>query len=244
MSARMELPGMLPLITPRAPWLLIPSPIVYDIYAAGEAGIQKGTTAALNNIYVSHSTDFGKSWMSSLVYHAALFTDFSNVFPSLAVDQTNGRLYATWSDGHSIYFSHSSDQGTSWSSAVIVNVQPAQTAVFPWIAAYNGIVDLVYYGTTTDSKDNTSAVWNVYMAQTTDEGASFTQSQVNQTPNHVGVICTSGTGCAAGTRNLLDLFEVAIDPQTGRAGIIYTADTLTTDSSGDPLLQIVLAQQN
>jgi hypothetical protein len=56
-------------------------------------------------------------------------------------------------------------------------------------------------------------------------------------------VCTNGTGCAPGTRNLLDLFEVAIDPQNGRAGIIYTDNTLTADSSGNPLPQIVLAQQ-
>ena len=216
---------------------------VYDIYAAGEAGIQKGTTATFNNIYVSRSTDLGKSWTAGLVYHAPLFTDFSNVFPSLAVDPTNGKLYATWSDGHSIFFSASSDQGASWLSTVTVNINPAKTALFPWVAAYNGTVDVVYYGSTANSKDDTSAVWNVYMAQTLDNGSSFTQSLVSQSPNHVGVICTSGTACADGTRNLLDLFEVAINPQNGRAGIIYTDDTLTKTSSGDPLPQIVLAQQ-
>ena len=216
---------------------------VYDIYGAGEAGIQKGTTATYNNIYVSRSTDMGKSWTASLVYHAPLFSDLSNVFPALAVDPTNGNLYASWSNGHMIYFSASSDQGTSWSAAVTVNVDPADTALFPWVAAYNGTVDLVYYGSAAGSKDDPDAVWNVYLAQTTDDGGSFTQSLVSNSPNHVGVICTSGTACAPGTRNLLDLFEVAINPQNGLAGIIYTDDTLTTMDSGDPLPQIVLAQQ-
>ena len=35
---------------------------LYDIYAAGETGIQKATTATYNNIYVARSTDMGKSW--------------------------------------------------------------------------------------------------------------------------------------------------------------------------------------
>jgi hypothetical protein len=127
---------------------------------------------------------------------------------------------------------------------VVVNLPPAaSTAVFPWIAAYNGTVDLVYYGTPASSKDDPNAVWNVYLAQTTNDGASFQQSTVSNTPNHVGVICTNGTGCAPGTRNLLDLFKVAIDPRNGRAAVIYTDDTLTKDSSGNPLPQIVLAQQ-
>jgi hypothetical protein len=116
--------------------------------------------------------------------------------------------------------------------------------VFPWIAAYAGVVDVVYYATTAASKDDPSAVWNVYFNQTINDGTSFTQSLVSNTPNHTGVICTNGTGCAAGTRNLLDLFQVAIDPLSGRAAIIYTDDTLTKDSSGAPLPQIVLAQQN
>jgi hypothetical protein len=102
---------------------------------------------------------------------------------------------------------------------------------------------VVYYGTTAASKDDTGAVWNVYLSQTVDNGASFTQSLVSNTPNHVGVICTSGTACAPGTRNLLDLFEISIDPQNGKAGIIYTDDTLTTEADGSRQPQVVLAQQ-
>jgi hypothetical protein len=215
---------------------------VYDIYAAGEPGIQKATTATFNNIFVSRSTDFGKSWTSTLVFHAPLFTPLNNIFPALAVDPTNGNLYASWSDAHNVYFSNSTDQGHTWSPAVIVNIAPANTGVFPWIAAHGGVVDLVYYATSAASKDNPAAVWNVYLAQTTNNGSSFTQNLVSNTPNHVGVVCTLGTGCAPGTRNLLDLFEVAINPTDNRAGIVYTDDTLTT-SDGAPLPQIVYAQQ-
>lgn len=79
---------------------------------------------------------------------------------------------------------------------------------------------------------------------------------MNAASNHVGVICTGGTACGPGTRNLLDLFQVAIDPVVSKAAIIYTDDTLTTsDVPGNfaclpgegpscPLPQAVLAQQN
>ena len=217
---------------------------VYDIYAAGEAGIQKGTSTDFNNIYVSRSTDGGKTWKANLVYHAPLFTALNNFVPALAVDRTNGKLYASWSDAHTVFFSTSSDQGSHWTPAVAVNITPATTALFPWVAAYNGTVDVVYYGTPAASKDDPTAVWDTYMAQTTDDGANFVQSKVSNSSNHLGVICTLGTECQAGTRNLLDLFEVAINPSNGKAGIIYTDDTLTTDSSGNPLPQVVLAQQN
>ena len=218
---------------------------VYDVYAAGETGFLKAKTADFDHIFVSRSTDGGQSWTASLVFHSPTPVGLDNVFPTLAADPTNGKLYAAWSDAHNVSFSTSSDEGSTWSPAVVVNLGPgATTAIFPWIAAHNGTVDLVYYGTNAASKDDPSAVWNTYLAQTTDDGASFQQSKVSNTSNHVGVICTNGTGCAPGTRNLLDLFKVAIDPNNGRAAVIYTDDTITKDSSGNPLPQVVLAQQN
>lgn len=216
---------------------------VYDIYIAGQPGIQKATAAAFNNVLVSRSTDAGKTWTAELVFHAPLFTALNNIFPALAVDPLTGKLYAAWSDAHTIAFSTSSDQGSTWSQAVTVNVAPATTALFPWISAYGGTVDVVYYATKASGKDDPGAVWNVYLAQTINDGANFVQSLVSNTPNHVGVICTSGTACAPDTRNLLDLFQVAIDPRTSRAAVIYTDDTLTQTSSGSPLPQVVLAQQ-
>lgn len=216
---------------------------LYVVYAAGQPGIQKGTSATFNNIYVARSTDLGVTWTTTLVYHAPLFTALNNVFPSLAVDPTNGKLYATWSDGQTVSLAASSDRGAHWSPATAVNAAPATTAIFPWVAAYGGTVDVVYYATTAASDEDPTAVWNVYLAQKAQGGTDFTQSKVSDTPNHVGVICTSGTACGPGTRNLLDLFEVAIDPDNGLAGVIYTDDTRTQTPSGAPLPQVVLAYQ-
>jgi hypothetical protein len=218
---------------------------IYDIYAAGEAGIQKATTTNFNNIFVSRSTDAGVTWTAVLVFHAPLNTALDNIFPTLAVDPSNGHLHAAWSDAHTVFYSTSSDEGMTWSAPVAVNIAPANTAIFPWIAARNGTVDLVYYGTTSVlGKDDPTAVWNVYLAQTFNDGASFTQSQVSNKPNHMGVICTQGIACPQpqipGTRNLLDLFKVAIDPGNGQAAVIYTDDfSLGTHS----IPQVVLAQQ-
>ncbi len=217
----------------------------YSVFASGEVGILKAKTTDFNNIFVSRSTDAGKHWTPVLVFAGPLFSTNINVFPAVAVDRVNGNVYATWSNasdaGTNVYFSHSADAGASWSAPIIVNVAPANAAVFPWVAAHSGTVDVVYYGTTT--ANTAGAVWNVYLAQTTDNGASFTQSLVSNKPNHVGVICTGGTSCAPGTRNLLDLFQVGIDPFNGLAAIVYVDDTLTKDSLGNPLPQTVLAQQ-
>ena len=218
---------------------------VYSVFASGEVGILKAKTTDFNNIFVSRSTDGGQHWTPVLVFAGPLFSSNINVFPAVAVDSTNGNVYATWSNkssaGTDVFFSFSANEGVSWSTPVIVNAAPANTAVFPWVAAHSGTVDVVYYGTSTTN--TAGAVWNVYLAQTTDNGASFAQSLVSNTPNHVGVICTEGTGCAPGTRNLLDLFQVGIDPLNDSAAIVYVDDTLTKDSSGNPLPQTVLAQQ-
>src|SRR5881397_3262904 len=216
---------------------------VYTVWASGVSGLQKGSSANFNNIYVTVSKDKGLTWTPHLVFSGTVNVALNNVFPALAVDPLSGALYAGWSDAHNVFISKSTDRGISWSSPIVVNTSPANTAVFPWIAARGSTVDYVYYGTTASSKDDTSAVWNVYMAQSTNSGASFTQALVSNHPNHVGVICTQGTGCRSGTRNLLDDFQDAIDPQNGKAAIIYTDDTLTTTSSGAPLPQVVAAFQ-
>src|SRR5262249_1396683 len=58
-----------------------------------------------------------------------------------------------------------------------------------------------------------------------------------------GAICTEGSACYPSQHTLLDLFELAINPQDGRSAIIYTDDALMMDTNGNPLPQIVLAQQ-
>ncbi len=221
---------------------------VFAIYAAGQGGLQKATSANFNNIVVSRSVDKGQTWNPTIVYHAPVNTALNNVFPALSVDPANGKLYAAWSDAHAVWFAASSDHGMSWTSAVMVNTGVAATAVFPWVAAFGGKVDVVYYGTTASNKDDPAAVWNTYMAQTTDDGSHFSQTIVSAHPNHVGVVCTFGTGCARGTRNLLDLFEIAINPLSGKAAIIFTDDTLTTYTRSDgtvaPLPQVVVAWES
>jgi hypothetical protein len=219
---------------------------LYDIWAAGEIKT-KCCSADFNNIYVSVSSDGGKTWTAHLVYHAPVGTALDNIFPSLAVDQTKGTLYAVWSDGHDVSLSSSPAGGTSWTSAKVVS--DINTALMPWAAARNDKVDVVYYGSTA-AQDDPNGVWNVYDSQSDDAGATFDQNLVSQTPNRIGAVCTEGTGCAGGVnRELLDLFEVAEDPITNKAAIIYTNTEISTytrqsDGSVHKLPEIVLAYEN
>src|SRR5256712_13199751 len=94
---------------------------VFAVYAAGQGGPQKATSANFNNIVVSRSIDKGLTWVPTIVSHAPVNNPLNNVFPALAVDPASGKAYASWSDAHTVWFAASSDHGSSWTSAVAVN---------------------------------------------------------------------------------------------------------------------------
>lgn len=218
--------------------------LVYDIYASGETKT-KCCSADFNNIIVSRSTDGGKSWTAQIVYHAPVGTVLDNIFPSLAVDQTTSKVYAVWSDGHDVSLSSSPAGGTSW--AAPETVSDINTALMPWVAARAGKVDVVYYGSTA-KQDDPAGMWNVYDSQSDDAGATFDQNLVSDTPNRKGAVCTEGTGCEGGVnRELLDLFEVAEDPISGKAAIVYTSSEISTYTTPDGVVhklpEIVLAYE-
>ena len=59
---------------------------------------------------------------------------------------------------------------------MVVNIAPAITAIFPWVSAHTGRVDVVYYAMTAGSENDPSTVGNVYLAQTRDNGAIRSKS--------------------------------------------------------------------
>jgi len=71
----------------------------------------------------------------------------------------------------------------------------------------------------------------------------------SNTPNHTGEICLLGDACPNHdlTRTLLDLFEVAESPVTGKTSIAYVDDSFDTWSNNGTTFQLpelVLAQEN
>ena len=213
---------------------------VYSGYMGGEQKT-KCCSANYNNVYVARSTDGGAHYTASLVFHAAPFTRLNNFWPVVAVDSTRGTVWTAWTDQHGVWVSSSTDHGATWSMAI--KVSTIATTVMPWIAARNGKVDVVYYGSSAPSPDDTSAVWNVYDSQTT--GGAWTVKQVSNTPNRIGRVCLEGSGCVGNVdRELLDLFEVAEDPLSGKAAVIYTDSQLSTwtfNGTTKALPEIVLA---
>jgi hypothetical protein len=213
---------------------------VYAIFVCGDT-VTKGRAFTGNNVVVSRSTDGGMHWHSTVALHEPRSVQLANIFPSMAVDPVTGDIWATASTIDGILVMASSDHGKTWSRPV--NVSTVTSAVMPWVAARDGKVDVVYYGTSASSIDDKSAVWNVYDSQWT--GGAWHVMKVSNTPNRVGAVCLNGAGCT-GDRELLDLFEIAEDPGTGKAAIVYTDSTLSTytSSSGThELPEIVLAYE-
>jgi hypothetical protein len=199
---------------------------VYTLFDSGTPQTKSSRQIVHNKLYVASSSDFGAHWTAHLVYEAPPPTNFGEPFPGgLAVDPVTGRLFTAFSDGKSIFFARSADGGTSWSAPRVLNVAPAQTAVFPAVAASGATVDVTYYGTSASNHGDFNAVWNVYLTKSIDGGEHFGQSTVTTTPNHEGEVCTDGSACTT-DRSLADLFEIAIEPKSRRAAIIYSTDTV------------------
>src|SRR5205807_3152489 len=86
-------------------------------------------------------------------------------------------------------------------------------------------------GSTPEGKPNeplgdSSAVWNAYLAQTTNVGhVPFRNVRTSPKSIHKGDVCTLGIFCAAipgGNRDLLDFIDVVID-HFGVAHEVFTA---------------------
>jgi hypothetical protein len=156
-------------------------------------------------------------------------------------------VYVVWTEripseqGTDTMLAVSENRGQTWSAPITVNRLPeTHTTVFPWIVAGGpGRIDIVYYATSTPGSSPetvaSSALWRVWLARSlnaTDDTPTFREGPATGFM-HQGSICTSGLGCAAGTRDLLDFFQNEID-ERGLANIAYTDNLNTPPQGSDP----------
>jgi len=239
---------------------------LYQIFVAPDSAAENVNGAPQRSVYVGVSQD------AKLGLPAFTFTDHKiftspagslgakngtdQIFPALAADDF-GFLYAVWSDNSNIFFSSSSDLGTTWRTLPIrVNqgTTVGKANVFPWVAAdANGHVVVVWFGANLAGNSNDRAAmektcstgtnscwakWNVYMVESVNGNSStpkFTQYTASDHIIHSGTVSTGGLGGGA-NRNLADYFQVALDLQH-RANISFADDhlaspTCTTQSPG------------
>ena len=234
--------------------------IVYQTFSgianAGEVACGTAGTCGYHVVYMAVSTDGGKTFTDHVVYNNPnTAVSYGHQFVNVSIDKA-GNLYSVYCDNHNIYYSYSTNHGTSWSSPVKVNNGQAKTAIFPWSVANNaGHVDIVYYGTSyydgTNPPDSypMSASWYVYMAQnlSATSGGSFTQVAASPIV-HYGGVCEGGISCT-GNRDLYDDFGVAVNLQSGLsysgyASIIYSDDQYTNNANNPPQPGCTAAQNN
>lgn len=151
--------------------------------------------------------------------------------PSVGIG-SKGRVYFgyTGNDGHP-HITTSDDQGRSWHNNQDVGLPfHIQNTVFPEVVAGDNDRAAFFFLGTPAAGDGTGAdtgvpfngVWHGYVATTYDGGKTW--FTVDATPSdavQLGVICTQGTTCPTGTRNLLDFNDITVD----RTGRVFTAVT-------------------
>jgi len=156
--------------------------------------------------------------------------------PSVGIG-SKGRVYFGYvaGDGHP-HITVSDDQGRSWQHDLDVGAPfSIRNTVFPEVVAGDNDRAAFFFLGTTSAGDGTSAdtgtpfsgVWHGYIATTYNGGRTW--FTVDATPNdavQLGVICTQGTTCPSGTRNLLDFNDVTVD-KAGRVFAAYTDGCIT-----------------
>jgi len=185
-------------------------------------------------VYLARSTDGGSTFDLKLIYQGPADTSLAHVFPAIAVDGA-GNLHVVFSDGVNTYLTASRDQGATWSHVVRVNNGAAtRTAIQPWVVAGDaGKVNITWLGSSATNFLDSSANWQVFMAQSQNDFASvptFAQSTVTGVV-HVGPVCVNGLGCASGTRTLAEYWapDVFLD---GNVLIVYPDDKNSGLASG------------
>jgi hypothetical protein len=187
------------------------------VYFSWTAYAKQELSARPVSIYVSHSTDAGKTWNTSLLDVSSAPPDCSaeacepeylGAQIALASDAA-GTLYALWNAGavhggpERIYFSSSTTAGASWSAKV--DISPAGADVehcFPAIAAgAAGDVRLGWMDT------RQAALWNVFERSSINGGATWSsETQLSSPARGYDYILPNGFKFPFG-----DYFSIAID---------------------------------
>jgi hypothetical protein len=213
------------------------------MFVAPDSAAENVAGGPLRTAYVGVSTDVKLGLpVFTFTDHkiATTPTSIAQIFPAFAVDHL-GNVYAAWSDNSGIFFTTSTDLGTTWATPMRVNqgTTVGKANVFPWLDAdANGHVGIVWFGGDRAGDSNSAAIheptsdmrtwtnWNVYYAESVnahDAAPLFTQSQISDHVIHRGTVSTGGLGGGA-NRNLGDYFQIAFDPQH-RANVAFSDDS-------------------
>jgi hypothetical protein len=217
---------------------------LYQIFVAPDSAVENALGQPFRSVYVGVSRDVRLglsvfSFTDHKVFTGPTGSSNENIFPALAVDSF-ANVYAAWSDNANIFYSFSTDLGTTWAPAIRVNsgATVGKANVFPWIdAEANGHVAVAWLGGDRAGDSNSASIhapcpasatcpgsqctcmtgwtnWNAYVAETVnghDSAPVFTQAAASDHVIHRGTVSTGGLGGGA-NRNLGDFFQIGFDP--------------------------------
>jgi hypothetical protein len=165
-----------------------------------------------------------------------------DIFPAVATDAV-GNVYAVWIDetDHNVYYSSSTNEGTTWSTPQQINGNDANSNEFVWAQAGSaGKLAVVWLGSSShlDSDfmpswyNNRQAApafkWFGYASLISNAAGSPTYAQVKFTdqPSHYGQICNQGLFCtvSGGDRTMADFLSLYLD-RDGAMRIVFNDTT-------------------
>ena len=249
-----------------------------DVASSTATGCNYSQIGPFNKAWVSRSTDGGNTWTATLAWQGAfdpvtkIGDNADKIFATLAVDQA-GQVHVLLPVRHNddplgftadcqinsdcseapndtdLLIVTSPDGGAHWT--LPANIENSSGSYFfPWASAGSqGIVNVVYYKSTTRQPNRPENIW--YVGHTRVTGAVATYSSganatYTSTPNFVetlldsgpihgngttgGGICTFGLFCSAvpgANRTLADSLAVTLDPAGG-------VNAVWTDAIGNP----------
>jgi len=220
-----------PLAGGLAPHEWMEAAVTFGSDATG-TGMQ-GTTS---DLMLAHTWDDGQTWNLTHVVtpdqsaQVGLVGFPVSIFPVTAVD-ANGTVYIAFAaDAHAtpattpkpaarsgVYLSVSHDGGRTFTTPKLLS-DPAHAALMPAIAAgAAGRIAIAWYENEHGiPSENLPDEWDTKLWESSDADAGAAHAvlaQLNGAPNHIGAVCTGGSGCLVSDRCLLDYFEVALDGQ-------------------------------
>lgn len=161
------------------------------------------TWAYDEKIYIDRSIDGGVTWLKKDVVVADQPGGWHPNVPGfgkaagspvsgcdISYGDHHGDIYVNWSDQRNgendtdIWLSKSTDKGVSWSAPIRVNddevVMVGRHQCYNWMAVdpITGHIYIVFY----DRRNHNDLKTDVYLAISTDGGASFTNEKISQTP--------------------------------------------------------------
>lgn len=156
--------------------------------------------AGEKGIYFDYSLDSGKTWLKNDIFVADMPGGWNtnidglsrcNGMPVTCCDispsKYNGTIYINWADerngseNNDIFIAKSNDKGITWSKPIKVNNDSTKNQQFlTWMAVdpVNGNINIVFY----DRRNYKDKRTDVYLARSTDGGATFKNIKISANP--------------------------------------------------------------